>query len=144
MVQCGNCLNFAHVPPELGWVADPRPVAVRGCAFVPIAEYPDWFAAHPCNTGKNAEELAAYGLWAYCAECSHAFDSKVLVLFPIAAHVSGLLYNAGSPETAAEMKALLEGHCPISSFHENLLALMTSPSSAWPGPEAGVNSPGRS
>jgi len=123
MVECGHCGNIAHVPAAYKSLSDTSLLEIRGCSYVPMTEFRDWFFAHPCYSSDNAEDWGSYGLWAYCALCKHQLASTVLSIFPAASMAGGLVFTAHSPASAKDMEGLLEGKCPACA-ERNLLALM--------------------
>ncbi|HEV7670049.1 MAG TPA: hypothetical protein VGS22_16130 [Thermoanaerobaculia bacterium] len=123
MVQCGHCGNIAHVPAAYKNARTTSQLEIRGCSYVPIAEFGDWFFAHPYYSSSNAEDWGSYGLWAFCASCKHRFASTVLAIFPVASRAGGLMFNANSPASAKDMQGLLGGKCPACG-NSDLLALM--------------------
>jgi hypothetical protein len=123
MVECGHCGNVAHVPAAYKSQTTSEELEIRGCAYIPIADYRDWFFAHPCYSSGNAEDFGSYGLWGYCAACKHEFAGTVLASFPVASMARGLVFNANSPASAMDMRGLLDGQCPDCGTPD-LLALM--------------------
>jgi hypothetical protein len=122
MVECENCGNVSHVPAAFKNATDTSRLEIRGCSYVPIAEFRDWFFAHPSFSLANADDSGSYGLWAYCARCKHRFASTVLPSF-VTSMGRRTVFLANTPTSGEDMTGLLDGRCPECS-DSNLLALM--------------------
>ncbi len=112
LVKCAHCGNVSHVPSAYKAKGDMSGLSVHGGVRVPIAEFGDWMFGHPLFSTADAEIYGSYGLWGLCAGCHHRYASTVLVMFPAMEQFRETAFGAKSKESAEDLKALSERHCP--------------------------------
>jgi hypothetical protein len=112
LVKCPHCVNVSHIPAAYKTHVNISSLAVRGGIIVPIAEFGDWFFAHPCYSSADVELYGSHGLWGFCAGCHHLYASTVLAMLPSFDLFKGVTFNAKSNESARDFNALRNHHCP--------------------------------
>lgn len=119
---CTHCTNISHIPGGFKSHKPASGLVIRSCVYMAISEFYHWYQRHPCCSPDNADTFGYYGLWAFCGECKHRYTPSVLPFFGAGASVGKSVFFARSEESAVDLEALQNNHCPECG-DSHLLAL---------------------
>ena len=108
--ECHRCQTITHIPAVYKTSVEPYPplsVFVR----LPISNFRSWGNQHPCWVLQDPEELAFYGLFAFCGSCDHRYKNSVLVSY-LVSFSDRIVFGAKSAASAKDFEGLRERKCP--------------------------------
>jgi hypothetical protein len=127
-LACSSCRNISHVPGIYKTEPKTPGMKITGSVRVLISKFADFYFEHPLissliDSGQS-DLLFDYGLWAFCSACYHQFPATVLWAFSMVHRTGGFIFNAQTPDSTIDMKALRDGHCSHCQ-NKNLIVVVT-------------------